>query len=150
MEEKQRKKNSGLLDGARRLMEAGPFPEARKPLQEVLDLQVDHAEALRLLHDVQLGAEAERLRQANAEEGRKQKQQGLRLLSEKKHRAGLAALQRASELLGEDPDLRVAIEEAEAEVRAEDARLKSEAGLIEARRLFTAEFYDAALSAIPE
>ena len=147
MEEKQRQKIDRLLDAARRLMEAGAFPEARKPLQEVLDLQLDHPEALRLLHEVQLGAEAERLRQAKAEEGRKQKQQGLRLLSEKKHRASLTALLRASELLGEDPDLRVAIEEAEAEVRAEDARLKIEAGLIEARRLFTAEFYDAALSA---
>ncbi len=150
IEEERRQKIGRLLDSAKRLTSAKALLEARKQLQEILDLQVDHPEALKIVQEVQLEIEAEKLRQAKVEEGRKQKQLGLRLLSEKKFRASLLPLKRALDLLGEDPELRVAIEEAEAEVRGEDLRLQIETGIVEAHRLFTAEFYDAAHDATHE
>jgi serine/threonine protein kinase len=148
IEEQNRSKIERLLVTTRSLIAAKAFPEARRSLQAILDLQVDHPEALDLLKQLQLQVEAEKSRQAREEEGLLQKKQGLHLLSEKKYRESLGALRLAANLLEEDSVLHLSIQQAEAGLRAEESRTQIQAGLVEARRLISAESYDAAEAAL--
>jgi serine/threonine protein kinase len=149
-ERRKLQKIDRLLDAARQLIEAGELQEARKPLQEILGLQVDHAEAHKLLRRIREDLEAEQLRLAQAEEGRRQKSLGLRLLAERKYQAALTALRHAVELLGDEAGVEAAIQEAESEIRAGQQRLKVDAGLVEARRLLAAGLHEGAHAEILE
>jgi serine/threonine-protein kinase len=147
-EEANRRKVIQLLDSARALMSARAFVEARKALQEALAVKADHPEALGLLRQAQAEIDAEKTRQARAQEGQEQKQSGLRLLMDKKYRESLAALKRAAELVGEDSSIRLAIQEAEAEIRADEVRTQVQSSLVEAHRLFVSESYNAAQASV--
>ena len=80
--------------------------------------------------------EAERIRRTRKEEGERAKAAGYKLLAEKKYRESLRSFRQAAELLGEDTSIKVGIEEAEAEVKAEELLAKVQTELTQATSQF--------------
>jgi serine/threonine protein kinase len=144
IEEKKRVQIGPLLEAARTAMAQGQFLQAVETLDGVFELIPEQTEAVDLRRQILVAIDAEKDRQARKEKGERDRSIGFKLLAEKKFRDSLQALRNAQSLLGDDTAVRLGIEEAEEEVRAEELRERARSGLAEAAEAFRTQAYDKA------
>ena len=125
------------LSEAQKLMRAEAFDDARARVRRSQELVPENAEAADLLRRIDRAQQAKR-----QQLGEREKAAGFKLLAEKKFRKSLDALQRASEILGDDATLRVGIEEAGQAIRADELRAQAQAEVAEARKALGSESFD--------
>jgi len=119
IEERQRAR-SPQLDAAAQALAAREFERALEAVDQVLAAEPANPEALELRRRIQGEIQAEEDRRRRREEGEKQKAAGLRLAAEQRFREARPLLERALELLGEDPEVKLALDRAAQAVRAEE------------------------------
>jgi len=119
LEERQRAR-SPQLEAAAQALAAREFERALEAVDQILAAEPANPEALELRRRIQGEIQAEEDRRRRREEGEKQKAAGLRLAAEQRFREARPLLERALELLGEDPEAKLALDRAAQAVRAEE------------------------------
>lgn len=119
IEERQRAR-SPQLEAAAQALAAREFERALEAVDQVLAAEPANPEALELRRRIQVEIQAEEDRRRRREEGEKQKAAGLRLAAEQRYREARPLLERALELLGEDPDAKLALDRAAQAARAKE------------------------------
>ncbi len=142
--EERRARIAALLESARQSLSTAAHTDAVRLANEALTLEPACAEAVDLRKEALAALEAEHARTERRTAGEKEKIAGFKLLGEGKYRESRAALNRAAEWLGDNPVVRVGIEEAETGMRQQELQAAVEAGLMEARQLFITDAHDAA------
>jgi len=150
IEERKKSTIAQGLDAARKAMAAGRFSQAIEALQTVLELEPERQDAIEMRRQAIASLEADQTEQVRREQGEQKRQLGFTCIAEKRYREGLSSLRGAAELLGEDAAIRAGIEEAEAALRAEDARLRMQSGLAEAATLMRSEAFEQARQRVHE
>ena len=144
IEERNRAHLNQFLNVAKEAVEKKQFTKAVEVLDKVLELEPERADAIEMRRMALAEIEAERIRRTRKEEGERAKAAGYKLLAEKKYRESLRSFRQAAELLGEDTSIKVGIEEAEAEVKAEELLAKVQTELTQATSQFQSGDLDGA------
>ncbi len=144
LREERRARVSSLLDSARQSLSTAAHTDAVRIANEILALDPSCTEAAELRKQALAAVEAEHAQLERRTAGEREKVAGFKLLGEGRYRESRAALHRAAEWLGDDPIVRVGIDEAEAGIRQQELQSAVEAGLVEARQLFITDAPEAA------
>jgi serine/threonine protein kinase/Tfp pilus assembly protein PilF len=135
IEERKSERSSQLSTAVRQALSAKEFQRALDTVNEIIGAEPNNAEALELRRKVLSEIEAEKERQKHKEEGEREKALGFRLVAEQKYREARRPLERARTLLGDDPEVKQALDRATEAVRAEDLRERARTELARAGEL---------------
>ncbi len=150
LEQRNRQRVKQLLEAAKEAIAAKQFSKANEALDEALELEPNHPDAVEVRRQVAAEIEADKRRQAEREEGEQEKSFGFRLLGEKKFRESLRVFRHASELLGEDSAVQVGIADSELGLRAEELQSRVQTGLAQAQQLLRSGILDQARQRVNE
>jgi serine/threonine protein kinase len=138
--EKQKKDRiEELLDQARQEKAASNFSEAIRILDEALSTDNSRRDIKDLRRQIIAELDADKVRQIRIAEAEREKQQGLKMLAQKRYQESLSPLNRAKEVLGAQADLEAAITEAEAGLKAVELHSRIQTDLADARQALRKE-----------
>ena len=121
-----------FLEQSRQARSTGRYPEALKLLDEVLSLDSSRRDVKQLRRQIAAEFDAHKTKQDQIAEAEREKQEGLKMLAQKRFQESLAALKRAGKILGTQEELESAISEAEAGLKSQELHSRIQSDLASA------------------
>ncbi len=144
-EKRKRERIEEFFEQAKEAKAQARFSDAIQLLDEILLLDSSRRDIKELRRQIIAELDADKARQLKIAEAEREKQQGFKMLAQKRYQESLAALNHVKEVLGAEPDLEAAIAEAEAGLKSLELYSRIQADLAAARHALRTERLDKAV-----